>query len=405
MPAPCNDQSKPLEELRPRVHITDEDLAKLYRAADDDQGLGTEQNLAKSSQRLYKRWPFRERMVRVHVAPPGGGLVEIVIATLDISAHGMSGFHTAFAHPGTRVILELMRLDDQIERIPGSIVRCIHRKGTIHELGIQFAKEIDVAKFANEIAVMERFAMERVDAEKLRGCLVHADPSQVDRALLAKMLNETMLRIRTAETVDETVELVREKANVLVCEYHLIGGNALEVLEQIRGGGSYVPMIVVTADNSAKIQRELEQSAVDKILSKPCRQDALLRSIAGFMLTPHGSGDRASTLKKGEPGYDLLPKYVQSLHAQAEEIERFIDTADMSGCVEQCLRIKGSAPSLGFASLGSLAAEAYRLTAGDGELNRATVAALRRLAAACKAAEASSGASSTDPESQAGDAA
>lgn len=371
--------------LRARFHIADEELVKLYRMS-DDEGTARPENIAKDSRRVFERYQFRDRVIVMKVMPPGGGLVEFVVGTLDLSMGGLAVVHTSFAHIGTRVFIELPRIDDQPEQILGTIVRCTHRRGTIHEIGIQFDQPIDMALFSSDAAVMNRFSVERVDPGQLQGCMVHVEPSAVDRKVVANALSESMMRIRVASSIEEAMPLVKDRLDILICEYHLDDGTAVELIQKAREAECFVPTIVLTADTSASVAQALQASAVDRVLTKPCGEDVLLRTLAGYLLTGQGERGRTSTLKQGDPGFELLGDYVGTLHTTACTIERAIDAAAIDECLKCCVSVKGTASSLGFGQIGALATDAYRRVVSDGELNRATVAALRKLAIACRAA-------------------
>ncbi|MEM9082588.1 MAG: hypothetical protein AAGB34_03250 [Planctomycetota bacterium] len=73
----------------------------------------------------------------------------------DLSAGGVGLFHGRFEYTGTQCVIELSAGDQagSSVRLVGTIKRCEHVRGRVHEIGIEFNQLFDVAAFYGRDAV------------------------------------------------------------------------------------------------------------------------------------------------------------------------------------------------------------------------------------------------------------
>jgi hypothetical protein len=128
--------------------------------------------------RQYIRWPFRTESITLRVSGPawagmGSAEVAVRVACRNISKGGMSVLHNSFLHTGTRLVVELppppgAPEDEPPRLIPAQIVRCQHRGGVVHELGIKFDEQLDVRAFVERDPFDQRFSVEALDLTRAR---------------------------------------------------------------------------------------------------------------------------------------------------------------------------------------------------------------------------------------------
>src|SRR4051812_35298741 len=131
--------------------------------------------------RKFSRWPFRQTTIPITITHPGGSVVNLRLACRNISCGGVGLLHTSFIHPGSVCVVELPNSKGLHDKLPGVVQRCSHRRGTLHELGIKFARSIELANYVPGQAGVHSF--ERVDAHDLTGTALYVDPSDTDLEL------------------------------------------------------------------------------------------------------------------------------------------------------------------------------------------------------------------------------
>ena len=80
-----------------------------------------------------------------------------------------------------------------------------------------------------------------------------------------------------AQSGADAVERLREtddKPDIILADYHLDGGTGLEAVATLRGGKALAPVIVITADHSAEVQRAVRARGF-ALLRKPLKAAAL----------------------------------------------------------------------------------------------------------------------------------
>jgi CheY-like chemotaxis protein len=82
----------------------------------------------------------------------------------------------------------------------------------------------------------------------------------------------------TAQNLGEALEKLRRtdmKPDVILADYHLDGGTGLQAVAALRAGAkTHAPVIVITADHSAEVQREVRARGY-ALLRKPLKAAAL----------------------------------------------------------------------------------------------------------------------------------
>jgi CheY-like chemotaxis protein len=353
-------------------------LARVHKMLDDEERLAAEQwKGTPPPQRIFRRWPFRTDPLAVQLMTQGSR-VPVKMVPRDISCYGVGLLHTAFVYPGTKVVVRMRPRGEAPEELSGVVVRCKHRGGAMHQLGVTFDEQIDPSRFEPSIAEREKFALEQVDLGKVRGVALHIEDSTLDRALLAKYLSKTNIRITAVGSAEEAEAKLASKWSVIICDEHLPDGRGSELITLLRDGGNRTPMVLVTADTSPKSRELLGASAADALIYKPINESLLQRTLATLLAAPQRDGTSVSSLDPGDPAYKMVPDFAKTLVEQGEAMEQAARQKDAAECIRICLLIKGSAGALGFDPIGVDAGKVCGMIRGA-SWNTETNAAIRSL--------------------------
>ena len=340
-----------------------------------------------ASKRDFVRWPFRRASIDVHVIQPGGTHTQLRLACRNLSRGGMSLLHSAYVHTGTRVVVTLPHAKLRAVDVAGAVVRCTHRGGVVHEVGIKFDHPIDARQFVSLDPTQEAFSLERVDPSRLTGALVVISESQTDQRLLQHFLRETQVRIRQARDLEQGKAFAQDASDLIICDSHLTGATGLDFINQLRTAGVQTPIIFMTADTSPQARGRATQVPGVVLLAKPLNQDRVLRAVAEFLSSEAqspGSG-YLCTLSKDDPSHMLVESYVRELRTYAGKLAEAFRGNDAETCERLCMQIKGSAPTMGFNLLGELAEKAARMVTWHKSVQEAQ-RSVKELIAACERA-------------------
>jgi CheY-like chemotaxis protein len=233
--------------------------------------------------RNFVRWPFRRESLEVRMLHPGGSFVSIRVACRNISRGGMCVLHNSYVHTGSECRVVLVHPVHGPSLIPGKVVRCQHRGGLIHELGISFKTPLDVREYLRPDPLSNTFSLERVNAPDLRGRMLLIDPSATDRTTVTHFLKETNLGIDGVGSLAEAV-LACDGANVVVASLSVPDGEPAAVVETLRKSGYEGPIVLIAPDASPATRARVVGAKAQTVLVQPITQDLLLRALGEVLL-------------------------------------------------------------------------------------------------------------------------
>lgn len=336
--------------------------------------------------RGFVRWPFRAPSLPMKLMQPGSCVAsELRVAARNLSAGGMSVLHNSYLHTGSKVVVTLEHATDGPVELEGAVSRCRHVRGVVHEIGIRFKKSIQVREFVRLDPFSDCFSLENVKAEDLHGVLVHLDDSAMDLKLVQHFLRETKVRLRSTSDAAEALQFAREGCDLILTDYFLSGKEEGKFVAELRAEGIGIPVILAASDAGTVARSRLSELGVNAFLTKPISQAILMRAIAEFMVEGAASGAPKSSLPANHPNYALVAGFVEELRTYAKQLAETEAKNDAAQCRTLCLQIKGSAISLGFESIATLADEVVKAVSASMSVTESS-ARLRGLISACSRA-------------------
>lgn len=362
---------KPKKNEQPKVRNTinqdDNSLRKLLDSL-DSKSAGE-----KPPNREYVRWPFRVAAVETHIMHEGASTSCVYMACRNLSAGGISLLHRAFLHTGTKVQLKLPKVNGDYGIVYGSIARCRHVQGTIHELGVKFETSIQARDYLKIDPFADGFSLERVNPEELKGNILYIEDSAMDQSLIRHYLRETQIRLQFAGTKDEACLKASEGPDLILCDYNLENEDCgAELVLRLRGIGVSAPIIMLTADTSVATREKLIRAQADAFIAKPLTKSTLFRAIAEFMIADTANSV-GCTLPPDHPNRGLIGTFVAQVKDYASVLDGTIATNDVVKCRNICLQIAGTAPVMGFEKLGLTAIKAEQAVIASMNVVESTV--------------------------------
>ena len=325
--------------------------------------------------REFVRWPFRRESVPIRICHPGGSEVIIRLACRNISRGGMSVLHSAFVHVGSRCVLALPHIRKGPTPISGRIVRCEHRSGLVHELGIVFDQPINVRDFIPAESLEFRFSLERVPPGALQGTIIHLARSATERQLVRHALRDTSLGVRSVSTVEDLLAQVKLGCDLVLFE---LGGEideASRALEILTASAPHVRVVVIAPDNGDEWRTRAKELSAAVVVAKPLTAEAIVRVAAEFLLVDRQALDSAQVLHD-----EAAAAWVESL---ATALERAAASSDSDGAASAAHDVQTLAAESGWATLETVASKA--LSHFDAPERRVPVAEIiRDLSALCR---------------------
>jgi CheY-like chemotaxis protein len=313
--------------------------------------LGTATPASGKAQRGFVRWPFPQAAIELRLDHPGGTATTMKVACRNISCGGVGLLHRSFVHPGTRAHVRLPHSRKGFIDIPGVVVRCLHRAGVVHELGLCFEKPIDMQQVVDADPFEECFSVENVKPEDLSGNILYVEDSAMDARLVKHFTRMTKLSLSVATNGTEALDAASKGVKVILMDFHLPDCEAPQLVAQLRESHVFAPIIAVTADASRGTKERLRAAGIDAFLAKPLTEDRVLRAIAEFILRERWASADTDSHLDTESREFLAKAFIEELQQITPALEKAIQNNASMDVYAMVGRIGNSAQTLGFADL------------------------------------------------------
>jgi CheY-like chemotaxis protein len=234
--------------------------------------------------RQFVRWPYRRESLEIRVVHPGGNIVTIRVACRNISRGGMCVLHNSFLHTGSECRVMLPHPTRGVVEVPGAVVRCLHRSGVIHELGIAFKGQVDVLEILQTDRFSNTYSFERVAGTELVGRVLVIEPSVADSSVLKHFLRDSSMEVQVVGSLAEAV-LACDGVDVVVASSEAPDADPAAVVSTIRECRFEGPIVMVVPDASPDVRARLAGLAIQVIIVQPMTQELLMRALGEALLT------------------------------------------------------------------------------------------------------------------------
>ena len=355
------------------IGLSGRDLAAVLDAFDSAESGGV------SPRREFIRWPFRHAGIPVSFAHPGGSLVTLKLAGRNISKGGLSVLHNAFVHPGTECTVQLPKTQGGTLERSAIVSRCIHRRGTLHELGLRFSTPIRLRDFVSASTRGDVNSLERVDPSRLRGRMLYAEDNPLDAKIVAHFLRESSISMVVVGTVEGGLQRLTEHFDIMLIDWRLPGGKGTELLMAARDQGIMTPTIFVSADPGGLSADPVWKVPGVRMLPKPFTQAQLLQDLGEVLLAENRE---IATLPIGQ---DTLPGNLTADYAKdlVQSLERSVADQTRDRTVELCYQLRGCGAMLGMKTAAGVADRACAALGGSAT-PKDEQGVLRELISACR---------------------
>lgn len=372
----------PVDTLRTSSRELEMIMNELDRVGANDEG---------SLRRSLKRWKFTGSKAVVTLLSETGRRQNYVVAPRNLSAGGTGVLHGGFIHAGTRCIVAMRKRTGSVACIPGSVIRCSHIRGHLHELGIQFDHAIDPEQFL-EFGNRTNFNTERVDLSSLRGTLLMIDDSIADQRLVAHYFKDSQLDVLFAKYAKSGLAMLADGPDVVFVDYQLPDMDGVTLIQNAKDSGFAGPMLVVSADHSPGLRSRAQAVGAAEVIAKPCPKELLHQAAAEYLMVDSdrrstGHGPILASAEAAGVSLDLLEMFVQDLKQFSQQIENCLADASLPELRAIATQIKGSSKGYGLESVGAAAEDLMRALDATMSVEESSNAA-RRLGEFCRRAKA-----------------
>jgi len=317
--------------------------------------------------RVHTRLEYLDPYLELELQTDGRSQRDITVATRNISRGGMSVLHASFIYPETRINARLHRGDGSSHRVSGKVIRCEHRGGVVHEIGIQFDSEIIVQEFIRPDINDSIKSLEIADPQELSGKVLFVGNDPTITPLLRQYLQNTNISFGFVNTADDAIAKgIHEYRLILSC---LDAGNMSgpEFAKYLRDNAYNRPIILAGCPDGDLDKQQIRLSTADMFLPVPIAEKDLMCALGEFLISEWSE----KTLEAVRSGVDR--NTIDSLRIELTKLgvslEQQIATDDPVKVYATCTKIRSIAPLLGMKSLRDLTLSVGENITRTGELS------------------------------------
>lgn len=319
-----------------------------------------------ASQRSARRWMMQQQKAIVTLIDAYGTKTNLIVVPRNLSTGGVGFFHGGFVYTGTQCFVTMRALSGSAHPIRGRVVRCVHKRGRMHEIGVRFDEEISPREYFIDVGDAPLFNAEAVDIANLRGTALIVAESAAERSLVADHFRESGMIITSASDATSAIDkLVNEDPDIVFADASLADMPWRAFVQSLRDGGFVGPIILLASQPDQSLRISALTAGASEVIFKPLSASILHRAAAEYLLTASSiSSDlqpMISELDAGKVSRDVIASYIDELHDNAVALHHALRENDFDALKRVFNAIGATAHQFGFPALGDTAREAESL--------------------------------------------
>ncbi len=356
---------------------------------DDRERRRVAEELSTECQRLQDQGPSRDIRAEYHctcvtasITNPGGNVVKHSVTPRNLSRNGIAFLHGQFVYPQNRCRITLDTLVGDTLSLDGTVVRCNHVSGMIHEVGVAFNASIDLALFT-KLSVTEQeayaeeierdmFSGKIIDPSLGHGSVLIVDGCKLDRILFGTLLKRVGFDCHEAENTKEAATLIEglnfDLVIVAIGDEHTDG---LGLISQLNGGAFKGAILAVSVDADETTRESALSAGAKGFLPKPIDSNAFADLVNNML----NRGDQPGTAEDpiiSSYGHDesmrpLMREYAKEVRELASDLNSAEHAEDHEYLRMACRKLIGTSGSYGFDAVADSAREVISTLTEAGE--------------------------------------
>ncbi|MEX0876120.1 MAG: hypothetical protein WD114_01565 [Phycisphaerales bacterium] len=314
-------------------------------------GVGKPKSKAKVA-RKYTRLEYNDPYLELYLETIDRSTRTITVASRNISRGGMSVLHSSFVYTGTFATAKLERIDGTTHAVSGKVVRCEHRGGVVHEIGIKFDREIIVQEFVRPDINDAVRSLESVQPERLAGKLLIVGDDPIVMPLFREYLLCTSINYGFVDTADEALDKDLQQHDLIFSCMDAGTMSGPEFATYLREVGYNKPVILAGRADDEFTRNQIRLSSADMFVPTPLDEGDLLCALGEYLLAEWTESALANVRSRINP--ETIESLRQELAKLGIVLDQQIRTNDAVKIYATCSKIRSIAPLLGMKLLRDL---------------------------------------------------
>ena len=305
-----------------------------------------------SADRVFRRLSYVHEKLAVHIENEGHNERSLIIATRNLSQGGVSILHSSFMYTGTQLTIDLKTNTGKVTPCHGTVTRCEHRGGRVHEIGIKFDDEIVLREYLHPNPENLLHSREKIDPERMDIKLLVFSNTTDFSSLLRQYMLTTNIRYKFVKTEDEALELASEQ-DMILCHLDTATMETPESIRKLREADFRNPIILAGRPTSEIDTHVVSACGADMLLPWPCDDQTMLCSIGEYIFNSWTTESLENLRSCISP--ETRAVLCLELAKIGITLNQHVRTENLKGAYTSCSRIRMLAPLLGMVPLKAAA--------------------------------------------------
>lgn len=298
------------------------------------------------------RWSLRQQRAVLTVVDDNAQHKSAVVVPRNLSTQGVGFLYGGYLHKEQRCNITLRARDGSPRSIPGTVLRCTHVKGHIHEIGVRLDHPIAPSDFLLQDPEVQQQELDAVDPAQLTGEAIIVSPNQEFTGATTSILADTSIRTTTSPDLSPLRNDSANGHNVVILDASAFKQSPEQAIRAIRAEGYAGVLFVYLPQQNNQLKTRLVLAGASAVFVHPPARQELIRSLAQHILRDNasfdlnGAPDAATGLKRlavsavelrstaTEQDIVAMIRIVESIAQQAEQLG--VETIE--SLTEQCIQ-------------------------------------------------------------------
>jgi len=312
---------------------------------------------------------YVERELEVHIEHPGGGTATLTVCARRLWPGGIALLYPGYVHINSSCEVLLPRVETSPTGVEGSVRACRHVSGTIHDILIEFARQLEMKRFLKDPALLASLTSDSRDSTPLSGTIMYIGPNRAEQMLIRYHLQNTGAKLIAFDATGPALDTLRkETVQCVIVEFDRPEFDGTKLVHDLLEHGAGAAILALTDDPGRS--SAARQAGTDMVINKPYERATLIGTLTS-LVDLDGGGERGpirSTLARDSGAREAIEAYTEYAGQLAAQIREAIKSEDFDAVRRHVVTLRSTGESFGFEARSKSGTEALTKLDASGSI-------------------------------------
>ncbi len=250
------------EAVLDTLRLPQSEIARIISELEPESLVGDESN------RRFRRYRMQLQRGVLTLRSGRSSGRHFTMAPRDLSAQGMGLLLGCYVPTGSSCTVLLRASDGGARSLDGTIVRCRHAQGLLHDVGVRFSAPVTPEELLISPGDDLRFRAERVDIATLSGSMVIVDDDPARTGAIGAHFVGSCLGIDTRADTEAGLAGIAAGPQLALVHDPIGESSAAEFIAKVRSAGHTCPIVVFCRNPTQAHRRGLLDAGAHEVIDE-----------------------------------------------------------------------------------------------------------------------------------------